>query len=77
MDCIRSPTVESRKIALTHSVRNEIVRDLVTQMFAVNPRPNSEFACQVARKLVRKHPFMKDVGDKATGYVSLASISRT
>ncbi len=36
-------------VELTHSLRNEIVRDLVTQMFAVNPRPNS---AQVARKLV-------------------------
>ena len=70
MDCLKSPTIEARKIALTHSLRQEIVRDLVTQMFAVNPKPNSEFASQVARKLVRKYPFMKDVGDKATGYVS-------
>ena len=36
----------------------------------VDPKPNSTFASVVANKLVRKYPFMKDIGSKVSGYVS-------
>lgn len=47
----------------------EITRDLVTQMFYV-----SSNSTVVAKKLVRKYPFMKDVGNKVSGFVSFKLI---
>ena len=70
MHCISRETEEERRLELDTSIRNEIVRDLVTQMFAMDPKPSSSFATDVARKLVRKYPFMKDVGPKVSGFVS-------
>lgn len=71
MQCLQRDTDEERRLELDTSRRNEVVRDLVTQMFAFDPKPNSAFAAVVAKKLVRKYPFMKDIGDKVSGYVSL------
>ena len=70
MQCLTQESDDERRLQLDTSLRNEIVRDLVTQMFAVDPKPNSAFAALVAKKLVRKYPFMKDFGDKVSGYVS-------
>ena len=70
MQCLRKETDEERRLELDTSRRNEVVRDLVTQMFAIDPKPNSAFAALVAKKLVRKYPFMRDIGDKVSGYVS-------
>lgn len=70
MQCLQMETDEERRLELDTSLRNEIVRDLVTQMFAFDPKPNSTFVVVVAKKLVRKYPFMKDVGAKVSGYVS-------
>ena len=68
MQCLRKETDEERLLELDTSRRNEIVRDLVTQMFAIDPKPNSTFASVVANKLVRKYPL--DIGSKVSGYVS-------
>ena len=71
MACIEATSVEDQKKLLTISVRNEIVRDLVTQMFAFQPKPDRVFCGTVAKELVKKFPFMKDSGTSVTGYVSL------
>ncbi len=70
MHCIQKDTDEERRLQLDVTTRSEIVRDLVTQMFAVQSKPTTDFAGNVAKKLVRKFPFMKDAGDKVSGHVS-------
>ena len=62
---------------LTPDARNEIVRDLVTHMYASlqneDDRPTVNFCREVARKLVMKYPFMADAQAKkgvGQGYVS-------
>lgn len=67
MNCITRETEERQ--ALLPKIRNEIVRDLVSQMFFTS-KPQKEFCAQVAKLLVKKYPFMRDVGQKVTGYVS-------
>ncbi len=73
MACIQAPTLEEQKRKLVPSVRSEIVRDLVTQMYAFCPRPDKDFIERVAKKLVQRYPFMKDQGKHVTGYVSMTS----
>ena len=55
-------------------IRCEIVRDLVVQMYSFNPSPNKEFCTEVAKMLVKKYDFMKDIGHKVSGYVSCLNI---
>ena len=74
MECINKPTEEERKLSLVRDVRCEIVRDLVVQMYSFNPRPNKEFCTEVAKMLVKKYDFMKDIGHKVSGYVSCLNI---
>ena len=69
MDCIQKTTEEEQRQALVPKIRNEIIRDLVSQMFSFNSRPQKEFCSEVAKLLVRKHKFMRDVGHKVSGYV--------
>lgn len=70
MACITAKSVEDQKKLLTVSIRNEIVRDLVTQMYAFKPKPDRAYCSTVAKELVKKYPFMKDSGMSVTGYVS-------
>ena len=70
MACIQQSTEEEQKRALGPLVRNEFVRTLATQMFCYDAKPQKDFCNQVAKKLVRKYPFMMDVGEKVSGYVS-------
>lgn len=70
MACIQQPTDEERKMQLTPKIRNEIVRDLVVSMFSFQQKPNKTFIEQAARLLVKKYPFLKDVGQNVSGYVS-------
>lgn len=63
---------------LTTDSRNEIVRDLVTHMYASfkdeDEKPVSAFCREVARKLVQKYPFMADAQTTkggGSGYVSM------
>ena len=70
MSVIRLSDDQDKHLSLTPSIRNEITRDLVTQMFAIHHSPNKDFCTKVARKLVQKYPFMRDVGRKVSGYVS-------
>ena len=74
MECINKPTEEERKLSLVRDVRCEIVRDLVVQMYSFNPRPNKEFCTEVAKMLVKKYDFMKDIGHKVSRYVSCLNI---
>ena len=67
---------EQRK-RLTPDVRNAIVHDLVTTMFAYVNKPNKEFCTKVAKKLVLKYSFMKDVGIGVSGYVSMYMLLET
>ena len=69
MHCISRETEEGRQLELDTSISNEIVRDLVTQMFTMDPKPSSSFATDVVRKLVRKYPFINDVDPKVSEFV--------
>ena len=71
MSCIGQSTEEEQKRALGPLVRNEVVRVLATQMFCYDPKPKKEFCTLVAKKLVKKYQFMKDTGEKVSGYVSV------
>lgn len=53
MHCIEQPTTEERVKYLTPSIRNEIVRDVVAQMFAFEQKPK-KFATKVAQQLAKK-----------------------
>lgn len=53
---------------LTDSARSEIIRVLVTQLFASSRKPTRDDCNCHARKLILKYPFMKD--DMGNGYVS-------
>ena len=70
MACINQPDEDQQKRALIPSVRNEIVRDLVVQLYAFTPKPQRAFCTKVAEMLVRRYPFMRDTGKKVSGYVS-------
>ena len=70
MHCIEQPTNEEKLKCLTPQIRNEIVRDVVAQMFAFEPKPKKCFVTQVAQQLIKKYPFLKDVGQCVSGYVS-------
>ena len=70
MSCIKAPTVDEQKKMLTTTVRNEISRDLVTQMYSQKQRPDRAFCTLVAKSLVKKYPFMIDTGKNVSGYVS-------
>lgn len=39
-------------------------------MFCYDPKPKKEFCTLVAKKLVKKYQFMKDTGEKVSGYGS-------
>ena len=71
MQCIKLPSEEEQKLALAPSVRNEIVRILTNSMFCNDPNPKKELCTRVAKLLVKKYKFMRDVGEQVTGYVSL------
>lgn len=71
MDCIQKDTEQEQRQTLIPTIRNEIVRDLVAQMFSYNSNPQKEFCANVAQMLVRKYEFMADKGHKVSGYVSL------
>lgn len=60
---------EQRK-RLTPDIRNAIVRDLVSTMYAHMSQPNKDFCTQVAKQLVGKYSFMRDAGTNVIGYVS-------
>ena len=65
------PEVEEclqRKI-LTPNARQEMVRTVVSQLFARHSRPNRADCEKVARQIILKYPFTKD--DMGCGYVSL------
>ena len=71
MQCIKMESEDERRRALVPSIRNEIVRVLASNMFCHNPNPNKEFCLKVAKMLVKKYKFMKDIGDNVFGYVSI------
>ncbi len=58
------PTIMNaiEKQQLNPEVRNEIVRDLVTHVYAHVEKPTMMCIGDVARKLVDKYPFMSDTG---------------
>ena len=70
MQCINASTTAEQKKLLTHSLRGEIARDLVTQMHSFKSKPDRAFCTTVAKLLVKKYPFMKDAGKNVSGYVS-------
>ena len=59
---------------LSNELRIEIVRDLVTQMYACFERIEKSFCTNVAKKLVVKYPFMQDKGEGVSGYVSTTNM---
>ena len=70
MQCISQESEEDHKRSLVPSIRNEIVWVLATNMFCHDPNPRKEFCTKVAKMLVKRHTFMKDIGDRVSGYVS-------
>lgn len=54
--------------SLSDSARHEIVRTLVNLLFARTTKPTRHDCEHLARKLIMKHPFLKD--DLGNGYVS-------
>ena len=74
MACIQAPTLEEQKRKLVQSIRNKVVCDLVTQMYAFWPRPNKDVIERVT-KLLQRYPFMKDQGAHVTGYVWLLGLA--
>ncbi len=48
--------------SLNHEIRNEIVRDIVTHVYAHVDKPTNSIIGGVARQLVTKYPFMSDLG---------------
>jgi len=40
-------------------------------MFCYDPKPQKDFCTDVAKMLVKKYPFMRDVGERVSGYVSI------
>ena len=75
MSCLSASNEDEMRRLLTTSIRNEIVRDLVTQMFAIQGKPDRAFCTTVAKSLVKKYPLLKDNGRNVTGYVSTEHIS--
>ena len=63
MNCIKQKSVSPQ-------VRNEIVRDVVAQMFAFEPKPK-KFATEVAEQLVKKYRFLQDTGQGVSASVSM------
>lgn len=51
-------------------VRNEIVRDLVTHIYAHTEKPTPAFVGDVAKLLVKKYPFMADSVTGSSAFVS-------
>ena len=51
MQCINAPTPAEQKKLLTHSLRGEISRDVVTQMHAFKSKPDRAFCTTVAKLL--------------------------
>ena len=49
----------------------EVIRVLAMQMFRYTMKPNKVFCKEVAKTLVKKYPFMRDKGEKVSGYVSI------
>ena len=64
------PEVEEclRKKILTPNARHEMVRTVVSQLFARHTRPDRSDCEKVARQMILKYPFTKD--DMGCGYVS-------
>ena len=62
MQVILEKNEEEQKRMLTPSVRNSIVRDLVTTMYTYMPKPDAKFCTHVAQQLVMKYTFMRDAG---------------
>ena len=70
MYAIKGEGDTERRKRLTPELRNEIVRDIVSTMYAHTCRPNKAFCTDVAKQLVRKYPFMKDTGINVSEHVS-------
>lgn len=77
MACLNSTDEEQQKKLLTVSIRGEIVRDMVTQMYSINPKPDRNLCTLVAKKLIHKYNFLADVdkNGKPAGYVSRQVLS--
>ena len=74
MQCIHKPTEEEKRRAMGPLVRNEIVRVLATQMYCHDTKlPQKEFCTLVVKMLVKKYSFMKDFGEKMSGYVNVCT----
>jgi len=58
--------IQSRTLSAT--IRSEIVRVLVDQLYAKSSKPTRAMCEELARALILKYPFMKD--DQKIGYVS-------
>ena len=74
MHAVNAHDESEQRRRLTPDVRNAIVRDLVTTMYAVKPKPDKEFCSKIAKRLTEKYPFMRDAGTNVSGYVSITFV---
>lgn len=58
--------IQNRTLSAT--IRSEIVRVLVDQLYAKSSKPTRAMCEELAKALITKYPFMKD--DQKIGYVS-------
>jgi hypothetical protein len=70
MYAIKAEGDTERRKRLSPEMRNEIVRDIVSTMYAHTSHPNKDFCTSVAKQLVHKYPFMKDTGTNVSAHVS-------
>jgi hypothetical protein len=68
MRCIQQEDEDEQKRLVLPSTRNEVVRILATNMFCHDPNPRKDFCTKVAKMLVKKYKFLRDVGDNVSGY---------
>ena len=76
MNAIKKQDEHEQRRLLTPDVRNAIVRDFVTSMYACTTKPDKAFCTHVAMALVKQNSFMRDVGTGVSGYVSFCIVVR-
>ena len=74
MACLNCIDEEQQKKLLTVSIQGEIVSDMVTQMYSINPKLDRSLCTLVAKKLIHKYKFY-DKNGKPAGYVSQQFLS--
>ena len=68
--CFSASVMESlAKKEMKPNVRSAFVRELIVHMTSYGVKPSKNFCSAVARKIILKHPFLRDA--VGSGYVSI------